>query len=199
MNRSLIICTCLSAMLPLRGLCGPATNAPVVPVKIEHAAIGAKVTASSTHYGEPGEGKPDAIVDGDLSTRWSSDYTSPQEIVVEFPNTLQIAKLRLHWEKAAATKYSVHVSQNAKDWQGVHLCFMTGSEPMDRTDDINLKNIAAKAIKLSLQSCINTNWGYSLYEMEVVAAGANKTAPQPPAAATDAKPEKTAVPATDGK
>jgi hypothetical protein len=136
---------------------------------LRNCATSAMVTVSSTHYGENGESGPAALVDGDLFTRWSSDYSEPQEIVIQLKKPAVLSKLRLHWEQASATKYRVQTSRNGKDWMSVYLYMgMSGGEPASRIDDIDLKNTTAVWIKLDLQTCVNKQWGFSLYEIEAL-------------------------------
>ena len=62
----------------------PAVEAPKeVAKKIQHAAIGAKAKVSSTNKETDGESGANALIDGDLSTRWSSAYSAPQRITIE--------------------------------------------------------------------------------------------------------------------
>ncbi len=145
----------------------PATNA--APVKIQHAGIGAKVIVSSTHKGEPGEGTADALVDGDLSTRWSSEYSTPQCVTIDLGKVMKISKIRLHWEPACATRYCVSISQDMKQWTSMHFFFNTMAKPEARIDDIDWKNVVARGITLDLQARVSDKWGFSLYEIEVQA------------------------------
>lgn len=136
-----------------------------------NCAIGASVSVSSTHYGENGESGPSALVDGDLLTRWSSDYSEPQEIVLQLKKPAALSRLRLHWEQASATRYCVYLSRNGKDWTSVYLYMgMSGGELASRIDDIDLKNTAAGWLKLDLQTCVNKQWGFSMYEIEALGA-----------------------------
>jgi hypothetical protein len=136
---------------------------------MRNCATGAIASVSSTHYGQNGESGPSALVDGDLFTRWSSDYSEPQEIVLQLKKPAVLSKLRLHWEQASATRYCVYLSRNGKDWTSVYLYMgMGGGEPASRIDEVDLKNTAAGWLKLDLQACINKNWGFSLYEIEAL-------------------------------
>ena len=165
------------AGLLVLGMSGMAVAEPAIekPVKaeplenkIEHIAVGAKVTVSSTHIGEKGEGASEALVDGDLNTRWSSDYSAPQEIVVDLGAPVVLRKLRLHWEKASATKYSVTASLDGKEWTNIHLLYMQmRGEPEGRVDNINAKDLTTRYLRFTLLSCVNKEWGFSLYEIEV--------------------------------
>jgi hypothetical protein len=150
----------------------PPANKPLPPkeAKIQNAAMGSVVTATSTNKKFPAELPPSALVDGDLTTRWSSEYADPQAIEVKLAKPLKIAKIRLHWENAVATKYSLSVSSDGKDWKGMHVFMKTDAKPETRVDEINLNGVSAAFIKLDLISRVNPDWGFSLYEIEVVPA-----------------------------
>ena len=136
---------------------------------LQQCAVGANITVLSTHSGEPGESDGSTLVDGDLSTRWSSDYSEPQSVVIELKKPAILSKLRLHWEKASASKYCVYLSQDGKNWTSVYIYMsIGGGEPAARIDDVDLKNVLAGWIKLDLQSRINKQWGFSLYEIEAL-------------------------------
>ena len=146
----------------------PAKPAPKKPTPkpVKHAAIGAKIKASSTHTGEIGEGPAKNKIDGDLTTRWSSQYAEPQQITIDLGKARTLKLLRLHWEDAAATKYSVSVSPDGKEWAAVGEKKAKGMGP--RADEFKLKNMSVQSIRLDLQNRVNTNWGFSLYEVEAV-------------------------------
>lgn len=138
--------------------------AKAAPVK--HAAIGAKVTASSTHIQWEGEGPAERLVDGDLNTRWSSGYADAQEVVVDLGKAQKLDILRLHWEAAAAAKYSVKVSDDGKTWRNVGT--KAGAKKGPRKDEFELRGESVRAIKLDLQDRVSTNWGFSLFEIEAI-------------------------------
>lgn len=150
----------------------PAATNKVAPppkeVKIQHAAIGAQVTASSTNMKFPEEKPASALVDGDLSTRWSSDYSGTQNVVVVFAKELKVSKVRLHWENATASKYTLSISvDGGKTWEGQHAFFKPDAKPEPRVDEIKLNGLKANALRLDLLGRVNPEWGYSMYEIEV--------------------------------
>lgn len=136
-------------------------------VIVKHGAEGSRVRVSSTHTGEIGEGKAEGLVDGDLRTRWSSDYSAPQEVIIHLAKPMKIETVRLHWESAAATKYAISVSSDGRTWKQAFLYFGTGNKPGQRRDDVHLKGQAAGWIRLSLEARTSSDWGFSLYEVEV--------------------------------
>ena len=152
----------------------PAVREKTKPVEaiptIRHAALGAKVVASSTHRGEGDEGEPAVLVDGNLITRWSSAYSAPQRVEIHLPKPKKLSKLRLHWEQACASKYKVAISTDGKDWRNVHLYFNAKVKARNRIDEIRLKNMKTTFIRFDFISGVNTNWGFSLYEIEVLAS-----------------------------
>ena len=147
---------------------GPAAaESKKAPGPAQHAAIGAKVTASSTHAGETGEGHAANLVDGKMDTRWSSKYAEPQQITIQLDKRKTLTRLRLHWEDAAAKNYSVSVSPDGKEWTTVGTKSAKGLGP--RTDEFTLKNLPVHSIRLDLQHRANKRWGFSLYEVEAIA------------------------------
>jgi hypothetical protein len=137
---------------------------------VSHAAVGCAIQATSTSLKEGGEGAPELMVDGKLATRWSSAYAEPQQINLRFAKPVRIARLRLYWENAAAKRYSVAISPDGKAWTTVHVYMNLSARPVARIDDVNLKGIAAVAMRLDLQERVNPEWGFSLHEIEVVPA-----------------------------
>ena len=135
---------------------------------ITHAAVGARVVVSSTHTGNEDEGDPRCLVDGKLHTRWSSEYRSPQYVEVYFPRRISLHELRLHWEQACAARYFVSVSADGTSWTTAHFYLNKSARTEPRLDRIPLKDTPAAAIRLDLLASVNTNWGFSLYEIEVV-------------------------------
>ena len=62
------------------------------------------------------------------------------------------------------------ISDDCKMWNGMHACLKTDAKPEARVDEINLNRVSAGFIKLDLTGRVNPQWGFSLYEIEVVPA-----------------------------
>lgn len=138
------------------------------PGMLKHIGIGAGTAASSTHLGETGEGEASVLVDGDPKTRWSSEYSEPQEVIVRLKEVVELGKLRLHWEAASAADYVVSVSEDGKNWRKIRrIRPYLGKEFRDRVDEVDMKKASARFIKLDLLKRANPDWGFSLYEIEV--------------------------------
>lgn len=138
------------------------------PVRFSYFGTNAVVEVSSTHREFPGEFEPVALVDGNLFTRWSSEYTAPQTVIIDLKKPVILDSIRLHWERACATRYAVYASIDKKNWQPVFIFMNDKVQAAYRVDYIPFKNIETRYIKLDLQSCVNTNWGFSLYEIEII-------------------------------
>jgi hypothetical protein len=136
--------------------------------RLEHCAIGAKIHVTSTHEEEEGEGSAEMLIDGDPVTRWSSDYSEPQEIVITFDKPKRLEKVCLHWENASAIRYRVLVSPDSKKWEVAHLYFNTDQEMKPRVDEIVMPDDPVIAINLELLGRVNEEWGFSLYEIEAI-------------------------------
>jgi hypothetical protein len=147
------------------------TGRTVSPIfAVTHSAVNCKVKVSTTHYGLPGESGPEALVDGNLLTRWSSDYAEPQEIELELEKPIVVTKIRLHWEKACAVRYTVSVSSDREAWKKIYFYRNDDVTPQERIDEINVNKIEARYIRIELEKRVEKNWGFSLYEIEVVSA-----------------------------
>lgn len=158
------------AVVPEPAASDPATaEKPPRPTKpVKHDAVGAKVTASSTHQEWPGEGPPEALVDGRLDTRWASEYSEPHTVVVDLGKAVAIDQIRLHWEAAFATRYTVSVSVDNKDWAKAHACLKAKSETEAAIDKISLNGLEARYLRIDLQKRQNPEWGFSLWEIEII-------------------------------
>lgn len=147
----------------------PAVEVPKEAAKkIQHAAVGAKAKVSSTNKETDGESGAKALIDGDLSTRWSSAYTAPQRITIELTKSISIDRIKLHWEAAFATKYQILISDDGEGWTPAHYFFRMGKDKKARTDSCSMKGVSARFILIELNERVNDEWGFSLYEVEVI-------------------------------
>ncbi len=137
----------------------PATDTDTVPISID-------VTASSTHRGEAGEATAAALIDRDLFTRWSSDYSTPQKVILKLSRSARLSRMRIHWEIAAAKSYSVSLSPDGTTWTKAFQ--KRKGEMGPRIDDIDLGGQEARRIRIDLRGRMNPTWGFSIYEIEVV-------------------------------
>ncbi|WP_050564958.1 discoidin domain-containing protein [Salinispora arenicola] len=145
-----------------------ATNSPTAAPDItgrpnptgRNLALSGTVTASST---EGASLTAQNTIDGDRTTRWSSDWGSdPQWIAVDLGSIWSLTEVRLVWEAAYATSYRVETSHDGTTWSSLRsITSGTGG-----TVRIDASSALARHVRvLGVQRA--TGWGYSLWEIEV--------------------------------
>lgn len=101
-------------------------------------------------------------VDGDYTTRWSSQFYDPQWIYVDLGNIYQIEAVRLKWELACAKVYNIQVSNDAQNWDTIYVTL----NGQGGTEEITGLNARARYIRM-YGMLRYREWGYSLWEFEV--------------------------------
>ncbi|GIJ54184.1 discoidin domain-containing protein [Virgisporangium aurantiacum] len=123
------------------------------------------------------DGNPAAnAVDGNASTRWSSAYGDPQWIVVDLGTGATIGAVTLRWEAAFGRAYRIQTSDDNTSWTD-RFSTTTGDGGVDT---VTLSPVSARYIRLyGTQRA--TQYGYSLYEFEVMGTGGGGPVDPPPA------------------
>lgn len=130
------------------------------PYKINRA-LNRPAFASS---GEPNSdlADPNLAVDGDPTTRWSSEYLDNQWIYVDLGQNYSIKRVVLNWETAFGRSYKIEVSQDEVNWTEI---YGTTSGDGDIDDITNLSGSGRFVRMHGLTRA--TQWGFSLWEFEV--------------------------------
>jgi len=122
-------------------------------------ALGKPVTASSI-YGAGFEAT--RAVDGNLTTRWSSQFSDPQWLMVDLGATYAISSMKLTWETAYAKAYRIDVSSDAATWTTIYST-TTGAGGIEQ-----LTGLVGTGRYVRMYGTVRgTIYGYSLWEMEV--------------------------------
>ncbi len=128
---------------------------------VSNVAQGKTVTASSHEtgwYNSP----PANAVDGNLGTRWASDWSDPQWLSVDLGSTQQVGRVVLNWESAYAKSYRVEVSTDGSAWRQVYATTTgNGSEDVVRFPATQARFVRVTGMQRA------TSYGYSLYEVQV--------------------------------
>jgi beta-glucosidase len=137
-------------------------------------ALSAVATASSSENVGVG---PDKAIDGDPTTRWSSLFTDPQSLTVDLGARAAVDTVKLIWEAAHATAYTAEISADGQTWTKIH------DEPVadGGTDEIAVKGAGVKLVRIT-GTTRATEYGYSLYEVEVLGAYTEQAVSLPRAA-----------------
>lgn len=111
-------------------------------------------------------------IDGDMGTRWSSEFRDPEWIRVTLCEEKVINHVILHWETAYGKYYQVQVSQDGETWYKVY-----STENGDGEEDIiTFAPITARHVRVC-GFLRGTQWGYSLKEFEVFETGDSPVVP----------------------
>jgi hypothetical protein len=119
-----------------------------------------QITATSSSVQE--NFQPQYAVDGNMATRWSSDPSDPQWLLLELDQPKIISGMTIYWETAFAEDYSILISLDNKEWKTV---FETKGAD-GKTDDIYFKPQEARYIKIFCQKRA-TSWGDSIFEIKL--------------------------------
>lgn len=158
-------------------------SAPV-PANI---ALNKPVTASSV---EDSGKTPNLAVDGNSSTRWSSQYADPQWISIDLGAAVSINGVKLNWEVAYAKSYQIQTSNDANSWTTVY----TTNDGDGGIDNLSFAATSARYVRM-VGTQRATGYGYSLWDFEVYAAGGTGdiAAPTAPANLTSTSKTDTTV------
>ncbi|HOQ38317.1 MAG TPA: discoidin domain-containing protein [Acetivibrio sp.] len=151
------------AVRPASMLKEPTTEPPLTSIPEGSIAQNKPVFVSST---EPGLGNTaEKAVDGNIATRWSSEYSDPQYIYVDLEDEYEIERVYIEWETAYARQYKIQVSNDAVNWTDVYTEYNGDGD----IDDIFLE---AKGRYIRVY-CIQraTQYGNSIFELGVYPKG----------------------------
>ncbi|MCX7985809.1 MAG: discoidin domain-containing protein [Bacteroidales bacterium] len=131
---------------------------PVNSLPTGNIALNKPVTVSSTQSGL----SANLINDGKTDTRWGSEWSDPQWVIIDLQANYNISQVILRWETASAKNYTIDVSSNGISWTTVKT--ITNSTGGNETH--NFSGINGRYLRLYCTTR-NTGWGYSLWEFEV--------------------------------
>lgn len=123
---------------------------------------GKPVTASSVKS-DDGDVVATHAVDGDESTRWTSDYLDNQWISVDLGASKQITEIKLDWEAATGKDYDLEVSDDGHDWTNVKS--VTGNSDSGWLDYPGL-HAQGRYVRVNCKTRA-TIYGFSLWEFQV--------------------------------
>ncbi len=139
-------------------------DVPSPPARDVHdLAYKRPVTASSVQEADtPAQN----VNDGDDSTRWSSSFSEPQWIAVDLGKTVTIDHVKLLWEDAYASAYSIQVSPDGKNYTDVYATENGNGDP----ETIHFTPAATRFVRLYATKRA-TQFGVSVFSFEVYAPG----------------------------
>jgi hypothetical protein len=148
---------------PVRSLRDLAVLSPEQIRARQGISAGKAVTASSNLV-QSGATRPEAAVDGNLATRWSSAFSDPQWLAVDLGAVTRINRVELAWESAHAKSYAIQVSTDGEKWTDVYKT----AAGKGGLETIRFAPVAARHVRVyGTQRA--TQFGYSLWEFRVFA------------------------------
>lgn len=126
---------------------------------ISNIALGKPAVASTTETTALIAGN---AVDGNGTTRWSSQFADPQWIYVNLGKTYSINRVTLIWEGAYAKDYKIQTSTDALNWTDIKT--VTGNTSLNN-DWTGLTGTGSYVRVLGTARA--TVYGYSLFELQV--------------------------------
>jgi hypothetical protein len=136
----------------------------VVPPTIPGTNVALGKTATASTYqptGTNGPQLPSYAVDGNWSTRWSSEWLATAWIQVDLGTVTAINHVELGWEAAYARSYQIQTSNDGSNWSTVY----STTSGDGGFDEINL-NVSARYVRMN-GTARATTYGYSLWEFGV--------------------------------
>lgn len=121
-------------------------------------AQGKPTTASSA---ESAEFPASNATDGDITTRWSSQFSDPQWLQVDLGQTHTINHATVIWEAAGASAYQIQTSNDGNSWTTV---YQNDNSPAD-IQDVDV-NGSGRYVRINATGR-NSQWGDSVYEFAV--------------------------------
>ncbi|MFE7509040.1 discoidin domain-containing protein [Promicromonospora sp. NPDC057488] len=121
-------------------------------------ALGRPVTTSSID--DPAR-TGEMAVDGNAGTRWGSGWSEPEWIAVDLGASYDLSRVVIDWETAYASGYEIQTSPDGETWATVH----TVTDGDGLFDDLDLTGTGRHVRLLATERA--TQWGFSLYELEV--------------------------------
>lgn len=123
-------------------------------------ALGRVATASSTyetHF-------PANAVDGDLQTRWSSNFADNQWLQIDLGADYWLAWARVHWEAAYARKWYFEIETAPGTWVPIYQNF----DGQGGVEEVVFQPWWPAARQVRVHGIERaTEWGFSLYEIEL--------------------------------
>ncbi len=134
----------------------------VAPPAVNGTNIAKGKTASASSF-DPWNGNytPAQAVDGDYTTRWSSNWTDTEWIQVDLGSKQTFTSLQLVWEAAFAKGYLIQQSDDGNTWSTLRTV-------TDGDGNVDTHAVNGNARYVRIQGVTRgTAYGYSLYELGV--------------------------------
>ena len=156
MKKIIAISMFLFCLANINCLAEDAQGLPPVYLKVSSAAVSS--FDATADWAPPQD--PKATIDGDLLTRWASNYLDNQWISFDFGAPKTLSKITIVWESAYAADYDILVSDDNQNWKVIQSL----KERRGGTEDIEFAPVKARFVKIIGVKRVNPDWGMSIWE-----------------------------------
>ena len=111
------------------------------------------------------------IKDGANWTRWSSRFFDDQWLVLTFRHPVWVRKINISWQDAYAKSYDIEVVNEAGQWVRVY----SNDESDGGEDTVEIAPVLTGKLRLFCNKRA-TEWGFSIWELEIFGARAQASA-----------------------
>jgi len=105
--------------------------------------------------------RPEALTDGNLLTRWSSDYQGAQWVSLDFVQPKVLSKMIIFWEAAYAVDYDILTSLDGENWQ----VLLSLKDQDGEIDELKFAPSKIRYVKIMTKKRFNPQWGVSIWEL----------------------------------
>ncbi|MBQ8288596.1 MAG: discoidin domain-containing protein [Clostridia bacterium] len=123
--------------------------------------LNADATASTV---ETGGREAAAAIDGDIGTRWSSEYKDDQSLTLDLGSLQTVGTVRIYWETAAGKDYDILLSADGENWKNV--AAVKSNSTANEWLTYEFEPQSARYVKMDGHTRVG-EYGFSIYEMEV--------------------------------
>ncbi len=102
-------------------------------------------------------------VDGDPTTRWSSEFSDPQWLELDLDKPQTFSRVELQWEVACGKAYTLSVSEDGATWKQAY----TTSTSPGGLEKISFTPVTGRYLRFDFTER-STRFGYSLWEVKVL-------------------------------
>jgi beta-galactosidase len=129
----------------------------------EELARGRPVTASSSVTVDGTTYLASYAVDGNIWTRWSSEFSDSQWLAIDLGRTTRISRVELLWEAAYGKAYAIQVSEDGKNWKTVYQT----DAGKGGIEVIRFSPVEGRWVRMLGSKRGSPTGGYSLFELKV--------------------------------
>jgi len=130
-----------------------------------------KPAEASSYQDTGGEYLPGFANDGNMDTRWASDWTDDEWITINLEAEYKISTVILEWEVAYGSKYIIQLSDDPAF--GSYETIATVNSGNGQTDIVSTDSTVAGQYLRMQGISRGTEWGYSLWEFEAYSTDAD--------------------------